>query len=138
MAGVRGFTEVTSYPVDDEFYADDSGYVLEAKQDGTGEVEHVEGDSESVIGVNYVSTEDQWEDVVNPDSGEVDVVPNSGGFPVKADEGEYRPQESVYLSNTNDGHVNTTDTENYRLGTVVRPENVDEDGEKVIVKFTTV
>lgn len=137
MAGVRELGDVIDYPVDGNFTADDSGYVLEAKQDGTGEVQHVTGDSTSVIGANFVSTENQQEEIVTPDSGQVDVVSETAGFPLKADADDYYVGESVYLSATNDGHVNKTDTGNYRVGRVVRSTTVDSAGEKVIVKFDT-
>jgi len=137
MTGAREVGEVASYPVDGTFTADDSGYVLEAKQDGSSEVQHVTGDSSAVVGVNFVSTENQKENVVNPDSGEVDVAKEGRAFPVKADSAEYFVGEDVHLSATNDGHVNKSDTGNYRVGTVARYNDLTSDGDKLLVDFST-
>lgn len=137
MPGVRELGEVIDYAVDTSFTADDSGYILEAKNDGSGEVQMVTGDSTNVVGSNFVSTENQQEDIVNPDSGKIDVVAESAGFPIKADADDYYVGDDVHLSATNDAHVNKTDTTNYRVGRVVRTTTVDSAGEKVIVKFDT-
>lgn len=137
MAGNRELGEVQSHPVDDSFTADDSGYLLEAKQDGSNEVQMaVSGSGNALIGHNFVSTEDQWEDVVNPDSGEIDVV-EEGELEVKGEAEEYFKGDDVYVSTDNDGHVSKADSGNRRIGRVA--EYTDNSGgavgDKVPVKF---
>lgn len=145
MSGSRELGEVHSYPlVDSEPGYGDNGYVLIADQDGNGSVRRpdtgtatdIDGTS-PVAGVLHTSTLDQEDNVRYPPSGEVDVVGESGGMPVKADAGTYNFGDDVHLSSSNDGHVNAGDTGNVRVGTVAEPATVDADGDKLIVKFTT-
>lgn len=149
MAGAREYGEVHSYPVDATDSFDDGGYVVVADQGGDNKVhKHKSGTAADydgtnpVIGVNYVSTEDQ-DGVVQSlaDGDELDVVKESAGFPVRGENETFNLGETVYLSQSNDGRVNTTDTTSTSLGTVV--EYVDHSGNnatdsnEVLVSFDT-
>lgn len=136
MAGAREFGEVESFPADG-VTLDEKGYVLSAVGAGDGEVQIAPGGTDDdLIGVNYVSSEDQHEDVVAVD--EVDVVRESPSFPVRVEEGDYRLGEQLYLSTDNDGTLNKSDTGNQAFGTVAEPVDTTGDGITTIqVRFQT-
>lgn len=136
MAGRRELGEVQHHPVNDTYTADDSGYLHQATQGGNGEVEMAVSGGNALIGFNFVSTEDQWEDVVNPDSGEIGLV-EEGELDVKGEAEEYFKGDDVYVSTDNDGHVSKADSGNTRVGRVA--EYTDNSGgsvgDKVPIKF---
>lgn len=137
MAGASELGEVHSYPLATGQTFDDRGYVLEAAQGGTEEVQKAaSGSGLPRVGVNYKSTEDQDGNVVEPDSGEIGVV-REGVFPLRADAETYELGQDVYVSSTNNGHVNGTDTTNTRVGQTTEYSDLsaESDGEDLLVKF---
>lgn len=148
MAGARELGEVHSYPVDATDSFDDGGYVLVADQGGDGRVhKHKSGTSNDydgtnpVIGVNYKSTEDQDGVVQSLAVGDqIGVVKESAGFPVRGEAETYNLGDDLYLSQSNDGRVNKTDTGSARLGTVVEyvdhSAGADTDSNEVLCAFT--
>lgn len=139
MAGNRELGEVHSHPVDSSFTADDSGYVYEPEQGGNGYVQKADSaNSTNLVGVGFTSTEDQHGDVVTPSSGEYGLV-EEGVMMVKCDAAEYFLGEDVYVSSSNNGHANKSDTGNRRLGRVheYTDNSGGSDGDKVPIKFDT-
>lgn len=144
MAGAREFGEVKKHPLEDNETFDDEGYVVVADKSGDNKVhKHKAGTAADydgtnpIVGVNYASTENQNEDVVFPESGQTGVVEDSSGQPVQADAAEYFLGDEVYLSQTNDGHVNKSDTTSARLGRVVEYNDLTGGAGKILVKYTT-
>ena len=137
MAGARELGEVHSYPLASGETFDDSGYVLEAAQGGTNEVQTASsGNTTPLIGTNYKSTENQDEEVVYPSTGTIGVV-TEGVRELRGDAEEYQLGADVYVSTANDGHVNASNDTNRRVGAVF--EYVDNsggsDGDPVLVKY---
>ena len=157
MAGAREIGEVHSYPLHDSVDTpyEDSGFVLVAPQDGSGAVRRTDtattadiDGTHPVVGVSFASHEDQYSSPIRPsyelpESGEQDVVSESAGYPVKAEDLTYELGEDVYLSDTDDGRVTNdppTDADGVpttaRVGRTAEAGGVSSEG-KILVKFDT-
>lgn len=137
MAGARELGEVHSYPLASGQTFDDRGYVLEANQGGTDEVQKADSaNSTPLVGTNYKSTENQHGDVVEPDSGEIGVV-TEGVRELPSDTETYQFGQDVYVSSANNGQVNGSDTGNRRVGRVMEytDNSGGSSGDPVLVKY---
>lgn len=128
----RNYGEPQSYPHDGSAEYDARGYVV-VTPDGDSVRKHQSATAadydgtNAVIGVNYVSSYDQ-DDVLQSvtDGEEIDVVTEGTAVPVRGEAEEFALGDTVYLSQSNDGRVNTSDSSSAALGTVV--EHVDHSG----------
>lgn len=140
MAGhARNHGEVHSYPVQDGESFDSGGYLLTV--DADGRVGTAAAGATGIFGVNYKSTEDQDGIVQDLDEDDpLSTVRESAGYPLQGDAEDYSVGDDVYVSADNAGQVNTTSTEEERVGVVVESAdhsaNEDGDDNPVVVAFS--
>lgn len=137
MPGARRYEDVASYESSQGLSLDDRGYVLSV--DGSDQLQ-LATDGDNPFAVNYVSTEDQDGVVQTLDAGdELDTVRHSPAFEVRCDDETYALDAPVYISDSNDGHVNQSNTTGSFVGRVVKA--VDHSGasgnnQHVLVAFS--